>query len=214
MTWAFHIAAANCCLVQVCITEIGSGSGGTSAVVMDALAPFATSVDFLYTDISPALVGYGRRTYGGEYPFARFQLLDVEKDVQGEGIGSYDIVFGTNVLHATRNMGNTLQNCKALLRRGGLMIANELTTKTEFLTLTFGLTEGWWMYDDQQWRMPGARSCSPARSDRTDFWWHAGCGIVAAEPLAAVAALPCPPTTNPPRTDARACADQQLVTLT
>ena len=35
------------------------------------------------------------------------------------------------------------------------MIANELTTKTEFLTLTFGLTEGWWMYDDQQWRMPG-----------------------------------------------------------
>ena len=36
------------------------------------------------------------------------------------------------------------------------MIANELTTKTEFLTLTFGLTEGWWMYDDQQWRMQGA----------------------------------------------------------
>ena len=129
-------------------------------VVMDALAPFTDSVDFLYTDISPALVGYGRRTYGGAYPFARFQLLDVEQDVQGEGIGSYDIVFGTNVLHATRNMGNTLQNCKALLRCGGLMIANELTTKTDFLTLTFGLTDGWWMYDDQEWRMPGMLSCT------------------------------------------------------
>ena len=103
---------------QVCIAEIGSGSGGTSVVVMAALAPFADHVDFLYTDISPALVGYGRKTYGGLYPFARFQLLDVEKDVQGEGIGSYDVVFGTNVLHATRNMTNTLQNCKALLRKG------------------------------------------------------------------------------------------------
>jgi hypothetical protein len=49
---------------------------------------------------------------------------------------------------------------KALLRRGGIIIANELTTKTDFLTLTFGLTDGWWLYDDPQWRMPGAyRSC-------------------------------------------------------
>ena len=155
--------------LQVCIAEIGSGSGGTSVVVMAALAPYADSVDFLYTDISPALVGYGRRTYGGAYAFARFQLLDVEKDVQGEGVGSYDVVFGTNVLHATRNMGNTLQNCKALLRRGGLMIANELTTKTEFLTLTFGLTEGWWMYDDQQWRMPGASEAQHIRQPRANL---------------------------------------------
>jgi hypothetical protein len=49
---------------------------------------------------------------------------------------------------------------------GGLMIANELTTKTEFLTLTFGLTEGWWMYDDQQWRMPGAQAETGWRPDR------------------------------------------------
>jgi polyketide synthase PksN len=44
---------------------------------------------------------------------------------------------------------------QALLRRGGIIIANELTTKTDFLTLTFGLTDGWWLYDDPQWRMPG-----------------------------------------------------------
>ena len=44
---------------------------------------------------------------------------------------------------------------QALLRRGGIIIANELTTKTDFLTLTFGLTDGWWLYDDPHWRMPG-----------------------------------------------------------
>lgn len=42
------------------------------------------------------------------------QLLDVEKEeaVVTEGVGSFDIIFATNVLHATRNMSNTLLNCK------------------------------------------------------------------------------------------------------
>lgn len=53
----------------------------------------------------------------------------------------------------------TIQNCKALLRKGGLLIANELSAKTEFLTLTFGLTEGWWLYDDVQRRIPGKSVC-------------------------------------------------------
>lgn len=76
--------------------------------------------------------------------------------LQKYAVGAYDIVFATNVLHATRDMGNTLQNCKALLRKGGLLIANELTTKTEFLTLTFGLTDGWWLHDDSDIRIPGS----------------------------------------------------------
>ena len=80
--------------------------------------------------------------------------------MQGYGLGRYDILFATNVLHATRDMGVTLQSCKALLRKGGLLVANELSTKTEFLTLTFGLTKGWWLYDDGQRRIPGL-SCSP-----------------------------------------------------
>ena len=49
--------------------------------------------------------------------------------MQGFPVGQYDIVFATNVLHATRNMSRTLQQCKALLRKGGLLIANELSTK-------------------------------------------------------------------------------------
>ena len=105
---------------QIRIVEIGSGSGGTSVVVMAALAPYADSVEFLYTDISPALVGYGHKTYGDTYPFARFQLLDVDRDVESQGCeaGTYDIVFATNVLHATTHMGRTISNCKVMLRRG------------------------------------------------------------------------------------------------
>ena len=60
--------------------EVGSGSGGTSEPVMEALLPYKDRVEFVYTDISTQLVGYGRRTYGPRFPFAQFRLLDVEKD--------------------------------------------------------------------------------------------------------------------------------------
>ena len=74
---------------------------------------------------------------------------------QGYGLGRYDILFATNVLHATSNMSKTIGQCKTLLRKGGLIIANELSVKTSFLSLTFGLTEGWWLYDDESRRISG-----------------------------------------------------------
>ena len=67
---------------KVRILEVGSGSGGTSAVVMAAVADLGKRVEFVYTDLSPQLVAYGRRTYGPRYPFAVFKLLDVERDTE------------------------------------------------------------------------------------------------------------------------------------
>lgn len=49
---------------KVRLVEIGSGSGGTSVVVMETLLEFGDRVEFVYTDISAQLVGYGRKTYG------------------------------------------------------------------------------------------------------------------------------------------------------
>ena len=69
---------------KIRIVEVGSGFGGTSAPVMQALAEFADRVVFVYTDISPQLVAYGHRTYGPSYPFAQFRLLDVEESVDSQ----------------------------------------------------------------------------------------------------------------------------------
>ena len=69
---------------KVRIVEVGSGSGGTSVVVMAALADLGEHVEFVYTDISPQLVAYGRKTYGPTYPFANFRLLDVEMDTEDQ----------------------------------------------------------------------------------------------------------------------------------
>lgn len=135
---------------RVRIVEIGSGSGGTSAPVMAALKAadggrLQQHVDFLYTDISAQLVGYGRRMYGPTYPFARFKVLDVEKEeaVMAEGIGTYDIVFATNVLHATRNMSNTLLNCKVRFILGLLLTQVQGAICILYTQSTFACSCSW-----------------------------------------------------------------------
>ncbi|ETR65707.1 MAG: hypothetical protein OMM_13840, partial [Candidatus Magnetoglobus multicellularis str. Araruama] len=60
------------------------------------------------------------------------------------------------MFHATRNIEQTLSNIKRLLKTNGLLLLNEVTQKDPFTTMTFGLTEGWWLFDDHQLRIPGS----------------------------------------------------------
>ena len=69
---------------KVRIVEIGSGSGGTSEVVMAVLADLAERLELTYTDLSPQLVAYGQKTYGPRFPFAVFRQLDVEKSIEDQ----------------------------------------------------------------------------------------------------------------------------------
>ena len=66
------------------IVEVGSGSGGTSVVVMAALADLGDRVELTYTDLSQQLIAYGQKTYGKQYPFAVFKQLDVEKSIEDQ----------------------------------------------------------------------------------------------------------------------------------
>lgn len=66
------------------VVEVGSGSGGTSAGVLAALADLGARLDFLYTDLSPQLVAFGRKLYGAKYGCARFKTLDIEADIASQ----------------------------------------------------------------------------------------------------------------------------------
>ncbi|SKB12431.1 hypothetical protein PL11201_360002 [Planktothrix sp. PCC 11201] len=142
---------------KIIFLEVGAGIGGMSSEILQGLAPYEQYVEYYYTDISEHFVQYGRRRYGSYYPFVRFQRLDIEQDwgSQRDTLPVCDVVLAANVLHATQNIRNTIQNVKALLKRHGLLILNEATTLTSFATLTFGLLEGWWCYQDAQERMSG-----------------------------------------------------------
>ncbi|MBL1100571.1 type I polyketide synthase [Streptomyces coffeae] len=143
--------------VPVRILEIGAGTGSTSREVLAALAPFAGRVQYTYTDISAGFVRHGRKLFADAHPYADFRVLDIEGDLRAQGFApdSYDIVFGTNVFHATRRIHRTLAQAKLLLRPNGLLLANEGTRADHVMALIFGLTDGWWAYEDPEHRIPG-----------------------------------------------------------
>ncbi|MGK4004490.1 beta-ketoacyl synthase N-terminal-like domain-containing protein [Sorangium sp. So ce1036] len=165
------------------ILEIGAGTGSTSAVVLRALAERGLAVrEYCYTDISRAFLNHAETSYGPAYPFLTFRALNIELPVAGQGfdVAGYDLVIAANVLHATRSIRRTLRNTKALLKKNGLLFLNEMTGNNLFNHLTFGLLEGWWLYEDPELRLPG----SPGLSVET--WRH----VLEAERFVSVA-FPC-----------------------
>ena len=124
--------------------------------MIEALAPFAASVRYVFTDISRAFVRLARQQLGGDCSFLEFHELDIERHpaLQGVAPGSVDVAVATNVLHATARLAGTLRNTRALLRPHGWLVLNGITKVETFLTLTFGLLDGWWKYNDEAQRLP------------------------------------------------------------
>jgi microcystin synthetase protein McyG len=136
---------------QVRIVEIGAGTGSTSAHVLPLLA--GKNVDYLFTDISSAFFSKARTKFAA-FPFVRYGALDIEKDSGSDAsiLQSADIVIAANVLHATANLAQTIENVKQVLRHGGILILVEGTRPQRFGDLTVGMTDGWWRYNDADFR--------------------------------------------------------------
>jgi amino acid adenylation domain-containing protein len=155
---------------RIRILEIGAGTGSTSEVVLDRLHPVSACIDeYRYTDLSQAFLKHAEREYGRHHSFLQYQVLNAEIALAKQGLetGSYDLVIAANVLHATRNIRETLRNVKSALKGNGLLLLNELTINALSAHLTFGLTEGWWLSEDAELRMPGSPGLSP------ESWEHA-----------------------------------------
>jgi non-ribosomal peptide synthetase component F/SAM-dependent methyltransferase/NADP-dependent 3-hydroxy acid dehydrogenase YdfG len=129
------------------VLEIGAGTGGATAHVLKALSPQLES--YTYTDISPGFFENARSLFHEYLPKMSFKTLDVERDPMDQGYEeeSYDLIIASNVLHATKVLANTLQNCRRLLRPGGQLLLMEITSAEETVRLGFitaGLP-GWWL---------------------------------------------------------------------
>ena len=133
------------------ILEVGAGTGGTTSFVVPGLP--SDRVEYCFTDISPLFVSRAEEEFQ-RFAFMRYQVLDIEQDPPGQGLacGSADLVVAANVLHATTHLGCTLANVRRLLRPGGLLVLLEGTRALRWIDLTFGFTEGWWRFTDQEVR--------------------------------------------------------------
>ena len=150
------------------IIEIGAGTGSTTHDILEAIKSSIAvgsdiRVEYVYTDISNAFLQYGSLHYEQDYPFLKFSLLDVTNHPASQGFtkNSFDIVVASNVLHATPQLKNTLFNIKWLMKKNSVLVLNELTRKKNYLTLTFGLLNGWWLSNDLERRISNSPLLSP-----------------------------------------------------
>jgi 3-oxoacyl-(acyl-carrier-protein) synthase/acyl carrier protein/NADP-dependent 3-hydroxy acid dehydrogenase YdfG/SAM-dependent methyltransferase len=126
------------------VIEIGAGTGSTADVVLSNSAD--RLAEYRFTDLSHAFLNSARRKYG-RYDCMSYEIIDIEEPI-AEEVNGFDVVIATNVLHATKDIRRTLENVRRLLRDGGVLLLNEITSRSDFATATFGLTEGWWLSSD------------------------------------------------------------------
>jgi acyl transferase domain-containing protein/enoyl-CoA hydratase/carnithine racemase/acyl carrier protein/short-subunit dehydrogenase/SAM-dependent methyltransferase len=149
---------------RVRILEVGAGTGGTSAVVFAQLAKYKAAIEeYCYTDLSKAFFFHAERNYLPENPYIVCRKLDIEQPIEAQGIvaGSYDLVLSTNALHATRDIRRTLRHAKSALRKDGYIIVSEMADCSLSTHLTFGLLDGWWLFEDAELRIPGCPGLYP-----------------------------------------------------
>ena len=129
--------------------EVGARTGGTTGAVLGALAGEGR-YEYTYTDISAGFFAGAEGRFGGEGASLVYRVLDIERDPVAQGFEAhgYDVVVAANVLHATRDLGEALEHCRALLAPSGVLVCLEGLRSQGWLDLTFGLLEGWWRYGD------------------------------------------------------------------
>jgi 3-oxoacyl-(acyl-carrier-protein) synthase/acyl carrier protein/SAM-dependent methyltransferase len=140
------------------LLEIGAGTGGTTAGILERLAPYAHRISYTYTDVSLGFRSFAER-FGERAPYLSWALLDIERDPAAQRevpINHFDVVIASNVLHATTDIRRTLAHVAALMATQGVLVLNELCSASPFTTLTFGLLDGWWRFGDPEVRIVGS----------------------------------------------------------
>ncbi len=145
------VVAAHASSRRLRVLEIGAGTGGTASHLLPLLP--ADQTEYVFTDVSVLFLARAEEKFS-TYPFVRYQLLDIGRDPTAQGLAAeqFDIVVASNVLHATADLQETLSHARTLLAAGGLLLLLENTSRQRWADLTFGLTEGWWAFQDKELR--------------------------------------------------------------
>lgn len=135
------------------MVEIGAGTGGTTAVVLNSLSKGTTArfERYDYTDISAAFFESAKEMFSTTAAKMEFNVLNAEDDPNKQGFetGTYDVVIAANVLHATHSLDVTLRNVHALLKPGGKLVLIEITSNFQQAGFGMGLLPGWWLSTEE-----------------------------------------------------------------
>ncbi|MCY3752148.1 MAG: SDR family NAD(P)-dependent oxidoreductase [Gammaproteobacteria bacterium] len=130
------------------VLEIGAGTGSATNTVLPELPE--GRFDYTYTDISAGFFAEAEARFGDGGGCIEYRPLDIEKDPVAQGFDShgYDLLIASNVLHATRYLGETLGHCLDLMAPAAQLVALENLSGLGWMDLTFGQLDGWWRFAD------------------------------------------------------------------
>lgn len=133
------------------VLEIGAGTGGLTTYVLPVLGRESTG--YVFTDVSSLFFDKARKKFQ-DFGFVDYRTLDVEiqPEAQGFAAGEFDLILASDVLHACRNLRDALGHIQTLLAPGGMLIFLEVENAYGWVDLVFGLTEGWWRFQDYDLR--------------------------------------------------------------
>jgi acyl carrier protein/ubiquinone/menaquinone biosynthesis C-methylase UbiE len=141
---------------SISILEIGTGTGATTQSVFKRLSTgLHQKIDYHLTDISEAILSNSRQHIVTPPALStHYATLDISQNPSLQGFTSeqFDIIIASNVVHATKDLSVSIRHIKQLLKKGGALVLNECVTHSHFLSLTFGLLDGWWHYNDKSLR--------------------------------------------------------------
>ncbi len=127
--------------------EIGAGTGGTTAAILPVLPAERTA--YYFTDMSEYFFTQAAERFQA-YSFLQYGILNIENPPQTQGFGrhEFDVVVAANVLHATKNLHETVKNVLSLLKPGGVLVLYETTHQPSWFDISIGLIEGWQLFED------------------------------------------------------------------
>ncbi|KAI9783832.1 MAG: Type I Iterative PKS [Geoglossum umbratile] len=131
---------------QMNILEVGAGTGGsTRGIISELNTAFSL---YTYTDISSGFFEKAQERFKNYSQRMEYKVLNIEEDPTTQGFteGTYDLVVAALVLHATRDLEQTLRNTRRLLKPGGYLVFTEIVfTCPMRISLHMGGLPGWWV---------------------------------------------------------------------
>ena len=133
------------------ILEIGAGTGGLASQLLPLIERGLHT--YVFSDVSPGFFPSAKQKLAA-FPEVEYKIFDLEKSgtEQEFEAGSFDLILGSNVVHAVSDVSTALRHLHDLLTPGGTLMFVEVATPHLWLNAVFGLTSGWWRFTDRPLR--------------------------------------------------------------
>ncbi|OJI91112.1 hypothetical protein ASPTUDRAFT_38010 [Aspergillus tubingensis CBS 134.48] len=129
------------------ILEVGAGTGGTTLRLAQAIKAARIPCQYTFTDVFAPIVSKAKDRFVN-FSWIDYDTIDLEEETRAEHRNRYDIVIGTNCVHATSSRVETCRRLRDCLTDDGVVILSEVTQPLAWFDMTFGLLDEWWVAEN------------------------------------------------------------------